>query len=152
MPAYFLDSSAVVKRYVLEAGSRWVRALMAPAAGNELFLALIAGVEVTSALVRHAPPLPPADLARALRLFQRHFRTRFRRAPVNRAAVGRAMVLAVRHRLRGYDAVQLAVAVGVRARLAAAGSAAPVFVSADALLNNAAVAEGFAVDDPNLHP
>jgi predicted nucleic acid-binding protein len=43
LSAYFLDSSAVVKRYVAEAGTAWVSELCAPSSGNELYAA--AGVE-----------------------------------------------------------------------------------------------------------
>jgi predicted nucleic acid-binding protein len=150
--SYFLDSSGLVKRYVLEIGSAWVRSLMARAAGNDLLVARVTGVEVVAALVHHQPPLPAADLTRALARFQAHFQRRFRIIPVNKAVTTQAMVLAVRHRLRGYDAVQLAAAVEARARNAASGLPVPVMVSADAQLNAAALAEGFTVGDPNLHP
>jgi predicted nucleic acid-binding protein len=150
--AYYLDSSAVVKRYVRELGSTWVRSLMARAAGHNLILARITGVEVVAALIRHSPPLPPPDLARALARFQRHFQNRFQLIPINRNLIAQAMLLAVRHRLRGYDAVQLASALEARARQAARGQPAPVFVSADANLNAAATTESLAVDDPTTHP
>ena len=53
---------------------------------------------------------------------------------------------------RAYDAVQLAVALEVN-RFHQAGGAAPVtLVSADQALNDAALAEGLAVDDPRSHP
>ena len=62
-----------------------------------------------------------------------------------------AMSLAEAHRLRGYDAVQLAAALQVLVACSALG--APLtFVSADANLNAAAAAEGLTVDNPVLHP
>jgi predicted nucleic acid-binding protein len=42
----YLDSSAVVKRYVAEIGSAWVQGLTAPAAGNRSWIAAVTGVEV----------------------------------------------------------------------------------------------------------
>jgi len=48
----FLDSSALVKRYVAETGSAWIAALVSPAAGNQLVIARAAWVEVLSALAR----------------------------------------------------------------------------------------------------
>ena len=36
MPAFFLDTSTVLKRYVQESGTPWVQALAAPAAGHSL--------------------------------------------------------------------------------------------------------------------
>jgi predicted nucleic acid-binding protein len=79
--SYYVDSSALVKRYVEEAGSRWVRALMAPAAGNTFLLARVTGVEVVSALVRHVPALTAPGLARGIGKFQWHLRRRFRWPP-----------------------------------------------------------------------
>lgn len=45
MPAYYLDSSALVKRYVTETGSAWVRELCQDAA-NAIFISELALVEV----------------------------------------------------------------------------------------------------------
>jgi predicted nucleic acid-binding protein len=152
MAAYFLDSSSLVKRYAVEPASARVRGLVDPAAGHDLLLARITGVEVASALARHVPPLPPGDLVRVMPIFRLEFRTFFQVIPVDQALVNRAMTLAGLHRLRGYDAVQLAALVQLRRRFNRAGRPAPVLVSADAALNAAAVAESFAVEDPNLHP
>jgi uncharacterized protein len=45
MAVHFLDSSALVKRYISETGSAWVSGLFDPALGHEIFVAAIAGVE-----------------------------------------------------------------------------------------------------------
>ena len=63
-----------------------------------------------------------------------------------------AMLAARKHRLRAYDAVQLAVAIDVHRRQQAAGLGAVTLISADQALNDAALAEGLAVDDPRSHP
>jgi predicted nucleic acid-binding protein len=47
---YFLDASAVVKRYADEAGSAWVRQITDPQAQNTILLAEITLAEVTAAL------------------------------------------------------------------------------------------------------
>jgi uncharacterized protein len=47
--AHFLDTSTVVKRYVLETGTPWVQALADPAAGHFLFVARVTDVEMISA-------------------------------------------------------------------------------------------------------
>jgi len=52
MTTYYLDTSALSKRYVQEIGTAWVRALVAPAAGHTLLTARITMVEVYSALAR----------------------------------------------------------------------------------------------------
>ncbi len=46
MAAYFLDSSAVMKRYVQETGTVWVRALTASGTGNFFYLARITDDEL----------------------------------------------------------------------------------------------------------
>ncbi|MBU0702365.1 MAG: hypothetical protein KKC18_00665 [Chloroflexi bacterium] len=51
-----------------------------------------------------------------------------------------------------YDAVHLATALSINQRLVEAGEPALTFLSADVRLNDAATAEGLAVDNPNEHP
>jgi len=45
--AYFVDSSALVKRYVLETGTAWVRGITRRRSSTDIFIALITAVEVT---------------------------------------------------------------------------------------------------------
>jgi len=58
MAIYFLDSSALVKRYICETGSNWVCNLFNPSLGNQFFIAAIAGVEIVSAITRRAKMEP----------------------------------------------------------------------------------------------
>jgi hypothetical protein len=62
------------------------------------------------------------------------------------------MLMARKHRVRAYDAVQLAMALEVTRIHKVAGSPAITVVSSDRDLNAAAVAEGLTVDDPTTHP
>ena len=62
------------------------------------------------------------------------------------------MTLAEQHGLRGYDAVQLAAALGLHAVRHMGGLPPMTFVSADSDLNTAAQTEGLIVDDPIAHP
>jgi hypothetical protein len=62
------------------------------------------------------------------------------------------MLAARKHRLRAYDAVQLAVALDVHRLQQTAGLGTVTLISADQALNDAATAEGMTVDDPNRHP
>jgi hypothetical protein len=48
MGAYFLDSSALVKRYAAETGTAWMTSLIDPAAGNVIYVARITGVETVA--------------------------------------------------------------------------------------------------------
>ena len=54
MAGYFVDSSALVKRYVQETGSMWLSDLVSPAAGHDIYIARITTVEVIAALIRRA--------------------------------------------------------------------------------------------------
>jgi hypothetical protein len=51
---YFLDSSALVKRYVTETGSIWVSDLFDPALANEIIIAAVIPVEIIAAITRRA--------------------------------------------------------------------------------------------------
>jgi predicted nucleic acid-binding protein len=153
VPAYYFDSSALVKRYVAEIGTAWVTGLMDPAAGNLLHVARLAGVEVASAFARRlrSGSLSAVHAAAALTLFRADFRTRFHIVGIRAALVNQAMKLAEGHFLRAYDAVQLAAALQVHRRCLAVGQLLTL-ISADAELNAAALAEGLLVEDPNRHP
>ena len=52
MGHYYLDSSALVKRYVAEAGTNWIQNLCAPGADHTLYTIRISGAEVVAALFR----------------------------------------------------------------------------------------------------
>jgi predicted nucleic acid-binding protein len=151
---FFLDSSAVVKRYVAEIGSAWVQALTAPAAGNRCWLSAVTGVEVLAAFYRRVRTgtlaLPQARTIEAA--FRLELSALFRPIPPDVLVLGDAMRLVAAHPLRAYDAVQLASALALRSQNAALGLPTPVFVSADNDLRNAAALEGLLTDDPNLHP
>jgi len=45
MSAYFLDSSALVKRYIAEIGSDWVVGLCNPTLKNDVFIAATNSLE-----------------------------------------------------------------------------------------------------------
>lgn len=54
MAAFFLDSSALVKRYVPEVGSPWITSLVRPAKRHRVYVARITSVGMASALARRA--------------------------------------------------------------------------------------------------
>ena len=55
MPFYQCDASGLAKRYVDEAGSAWVRAIVEPTTAHIVSIADITRAEVTSALSTLAP-------------------------------------------------------------------------------------------------
>ncbi len=54
MPIYFIDSSALVKRYITETGSAWVLGLFDPTLDNEVFIAAVTSVEIIAAITRRS--------------------------------------------------------------------------------------------------
>jgi hypothetical protein len=154
MADYFFDSSGLAKRYISEIGSVWVETITAPTSGNSIFVANITGVEIVSALARRVRggKLLATDALSAISSLERDLVAEYLLTDISFAIVTSAMSLANKHALRGYDAVQLAVAVDVNQNNLAFGLPPITFVSADNDLNNAAQAEGLTVENPNSHP
>ena len=150
---YYLDSSALVKRYVVETGTDWIGHLCAVQAGNTLYTARVTGAEIAAALFRKAREgaLAAPDAQAAITRFKADFRRRYQIVEITDELIDTAMALVERHALRGYDAVQLAAALelqGTRASL----SLSPIhFVCADDRLNAAAEGEGLVTENPNQH-
>jgi predicted nucleic acid-binding protein len=62
MALYFFDSSALVKRYVREQGSVWVRETTVSVSGHLIHSSLLTVVEIASALARrHREGSPSAS-------------------------------------------------------------------------------------------
>jgi predicted nucleic acid-binding protein len=154
MSAYYFDSSALVKYYAQEIGTNWVRGLVDVQPVNEIFTALVTGVEIVAAIKRRERMnlITASDTSAALAVFRNQFRTRFKAFRTSDTVVDRAMNLAEAHKLRGYDAIQLASALLIDERMTAQGVGPLTLISADDELNEAAQVEGLLTDDPNLHP
>ncbi len=154
MAAYFFDSSALVKHYVNELGSAWVAALLDAQPRHEIVIAQITGVEVVAALARRvrAGMVTAAAATAAINVFRHDFRARYFSLPVTPELIEAAMNLAELHRLRGYDATQLAAVVDFQAQMTADGVGQLTLISTDNELNQAAQAEGLLTDDPNQYP
>lgn len=52
MTHYFLDSSALIKRYVVESGTNWIRSITLPTGSNVIIVSHISEVEVVSGTMR----------------------------------------------------------------------------------------------------
>ncbi len=154
MATTYVDTSALVKRYVAEVGSAWVRRLVARPVHQVLYTAALTEVEVRSALQRLVRE-GRVDTAQAQRLTRRlgqHCTQRYQLLRITRPVIAEAGRLVETHPLRAYDAVQLACALLVRRGLQRRGMPPPLFVAADTALLAAARAEGFTVENPLQHP
>ncbi|MGC9334563.1 MAG: type II toxin-antitoxin system VapC family toxin [Anaerolineae bacterium] len=105
----YLDASALVKRYVAEAGSAEVSAAISRAAATGT--ALISRAEVAAALAKavRVNVLTQEELFAALQVFRSDW-VDLVRIQVTEMVVARADALAWDQGIRGYDAVQLAAA------------------------------------------
>jgi hypothetical protein len=151
---YFLDSSALVKRYINETGSIWINDLFAPALNNEFFIAVVTPVEIVAAITRrsHGGTISPTDATTICNLFRADVLSSYQVVELTSGLIARAMALAQTHGLRGYDAVQLAAALEVNALCVASGLPTLTFVCADVELNAVATSEGLLVENPNNYP
>jgi predicted nucleic acid-binding protein len=153
MAAYFLDASAVVKRYARETGTAWMLGLFRRAAGHRLYVARITGVEVAAALTRkrRGGHLTANEGARALTRLRRDLGQRLRIVEITPALLTDAMDIAEKHGLRGYDAVQFAAMLEANNERLGQSLSALTLVTADDELLAAGAAEGITIDNPNNH-
>ena len=154
MTVYFLDSSALVKRYVTEKGSVWLQQLAEPESGHTLIVARISWAELLSALARlqREYALSPADINDALTTLSYDWATQYQVVEIDAAVINLAGELLFDHPLRAYDSVQLASALQLRPAFADAPEGSYVFLAADERLLSAARAEGLATQNPNEQP
>ena len=154
MAVYFVDSSALVKRYISEIGSTWIVGLFDPALNNDVLIAAIAGVEIVAAITRRTRggSISATDATAACSQFRSDLQSEYQVVEITQSIINSAMALAEALGLRGHDAVQLAAGCEINA-LCIASSLPPVtFVSADNELNAAAVSEGLLIENPNDYP
>ncbi len=154
MSSFFLDSSALVKRYLTETGSSWIKQLTEPAAENAIAVAEITRVEAAAAIAarhRASGGISRQERDGIVALLLKHFDREYQIVTLSPGIIGRAVGLTQNHRLRGYDAIQLAAALAANKTLLEVELAALTFVAADRDLLSAALYEGLQAENPNDH-
>jgi len=153
MAIYFLDSSALVKRYISETGSIWVLELFDPTLDHEIFIAAITGVEIIAAITRRSRSgsISASDTTLVRNQVKNDLQTDYQIVEITDGIINSGMALAEAQGLRGYDAVQLAAGCAVNELCKASGLSPVIFVSADSELNVATSNEGLSVENPNSH-
>ena len=149
----YFDTSALVKHYITEVGSRWVQLLVRNKKTIILTSSLthIEGV-CTFAHRRREGMLSADDLTQVCTIFNYDLAHRYVLAEADLAILSSAQQLALRYPLRAYDAVQLATVEFSNEQLVQAGKSPLTFVCADDRLLTIAQAEGLLVENPNHHP
>ncbi len=152
MTTYYLDSSAVVKRYVAEAGSAWISSICQDVQ-NAIVISELALAEVSSAFARRyrSGEITNENRRNYLDLFIHDCAQGYQMIPAARPSIDRAVDLTQQHYLRGYDAMQLACALAANDRLVATGLPPLIFVSADDDLVAAAGTQHLSTENPNRH-
>jgi uncharacterized protein len=151
---YYFDTSALVKRYIVEVGSQWVSTIAAQSNSHLISTSHLTLVEMVSAFARrqreNTMTLQAVQLAR--QLVEAHFQQNYEVVRLTDLIANLANDLLQHHPLRAYDAVQLACALTINTRFLSVSNVPITFVSADQRLISVAITEGLLTDDPNLHP
>lgn len=148
---YYCDSSAVVKVYLEEVGSAYMKGLYRKAATGNIFINAIAGPEVLSAMNRRfrSGDLSSEIILQARKDFKEDFQDFFNRIPVTDSIIALSMQVIEKYPLRGYDSVQLATALNLQSVLSILDGEEVYFLGSDKVLNNAAKNEGLTVINPS---
>ncbi|MBI3538012.1 MAG: type II toxin-antitoxin system VapC family toxin [Chloroflexi bacterium] len=159
MPVFFMDTSAIVKRYLNETGSEWVRQTCTEhdaETGEQLhtiLIAEIAYVEVAAAIAKRTmrtKEISETEGKDAYRLFIEHSENEYELVPLTFTRIRPAADLALKYALRAYDAVQLSLAFHAN-ELLKENNLSLTFIASDKTLLQAAQAEGLAVENPSDH-
>jgi len=144
---YYLDTSALVKLYVREAGTDRLLRLTRPELNHRFALLAIAPVEFRSAIRRRerAGDIEEPVAAEIVNRFTQHVETMFIQQALNEAVLDTASRLIDRYPLRAYDAVQLA---GCLVLKVVSGKQCPIFVCSDRPLLEVAGSERLPLLDP----
>jgi uncharacterized protein len=147
VPAYFIDTSALVRRYdPTEPGSHQMQALCSTGAGNLLLLSGLASVEVASALSAkvRSGALVPANGQSLWSEFLSHRVRQYRVVVIDEAILHDSERLVFTYPLRAADAIHLATAQRA-ALLSGPGNGGLHFCTADRRQADAARDEGLSV-------
>src|SRR6266498_485775 len=118
----------------MEVGTAWVLGLTDPSAGNDLYTVRLTGPELIAALARkvRTGELEAVRAARAAANLRYDWQVQYQVVELTPAVGDRAMDLAAKHGLRGYDAVHIAAALVLEAIRATLALPHLAFISADA--------------------
>ena len=155
MGTLYFDSSALVKYYLVEPGTSWVRSTIDRRTNSnwehEIATSILSVAEVVSAFAsrRRAKEISSKLYDGIISRFLREGRRRCQLVAASEAVVDLAAQLIHRHPLRAYDAVQLATALRLNQILQENWLPPLTFVSAGGMLCDAARAEGISAENPS---
>jgi predicted nucleic acid-binding protein len=148
-----MEPSALVKYYVAEPGSNWVRALV-DAEDNILVTAEITIAEVSAALavIAWVGRISRRQSDELWGKFKRDLLTHYEVLPTHRTIIHCAAELCQKHPLRGFDAIHLASGLQLQETMAQQEEGVTItYVTGDDALVTAGQSEGLDVDNPFWH-
>jgi predicted nucleic acid-binding protein len=149
--SFYLDASALAKRYVPETGSLLVDEIVDKVSGNRLYLLNIGAGEVVSILVRkrNSGVITGAYFAQALVDFETEIvrAADIHKLPVSNRLATSSFSLILVHSINSTDAITLKSALAIAQKLRAGGDEL-VLVASDQRLLRAAQAEGLGTFNP----
>ena len=153
MSVVYIDTSALVKYYITEIGSDWIRTLLENPTSS-VFTSLLTSIEAVCAFARRRRErmLSSDDHAQLLKVFHHDFVYHYNVLGVESVVIDKARQLANRQPLRAYDAVHLATACLLNEKLLRTDKSPLTFVCVDEQLNGIAPAEGLLAENPNHYP
>jgi predicted nucleic acid-binding protein len=150
---YYLDSSAIVKLYIEEAGSGWLEGVVVHSKPDQLFISALAGIEVLSALTRRfrANDIPEQDYQIVRDEFLMDYQNLFTQISITSKILSDAMILISKYYLRAYDSLQLATAIELQEIIPPGMNQEVTFICADKQLLDIAQKEGLNIENPDLY-
>jgi predicted nucleic acid-binding protein len=150
---YYADSSALIKRHVVEIGSSWIKQEFIQSSGNNVITSKLSIAEVFSGLNRRRreASISAADYTKFSKDFAAVSKFQCELMDLTDEILLEAQRLLETYPLRAGDAIQLASALLVNAGLQSANLPALIFLASDARLLTAANSEGLQADDPQNH-
>lgn len=153
MNSFYLDASALVKRYVPEKGSPHVHAILDGVPHNRIYLLNVGAGEVVSIFVRkrNAESISTASFGQAYVDFETEI---LRAADIRKQSVSNRLALSsfpliVAHSINSTDAIVLKSALAIARKLRAGGDDL-VLAASDQRLLRAAQAEGLTTFNPEI--
>ena len=145
---WFVDTSALVKRYISESGSEWLRSEIVR---HEVLISQLTPIELGAALSKRfrEGSISKFVFYQARSAMMLHLAgARYNVLEISQRVVNQALQLTFRHTLRAYDAVQLATALVGNT---GTDSRRFVVVTADDKLEAVSLAQGLQTDNPLRH-
>lgn len=148
---YFIDTSALVKRYIQEIGSNWICNITDSNSNNTIIISRITWVELISALSRlqRENRIQLIDMSSTIQIFRYDWEITYQVVEVEQNLVEDAGKLVQKYPLRAYDSIQLASALKIYPSFVSIDPNIFTFISSDNRLLDAAQNEGLVVDNPN---